>query len=285
LGIVLGIVGQTDEAIAAWRQAIAIQGDYFDAHLHLAHTLRTEGQLAEAAACYREALRIRPDHEECRYFLAILEGTETPKTAPASFIEHLFNTYARTFDEHLVTKLEYRSPELLRAALERHLPAGPALDILDLGCGTGLCGLKFKDLARTLTGVDLSAAMLRLAKQRGIYDHLEQGDLTQVMLKSEARYDLLLAADVFIYVGNLTAAFEAARRVLRPGGRLAFSLEATDEADYVARLSGRFAHSVAYIRRLAAEHGYKELAFEQVVFRKETNQDVPGFIFVLAVES
>lgn len=50
-----------------------------------------------------------------------------------------------------------------------------SLDILDLGCGTGLIGSWFKDYARKLVGVDVSPTMLDMATKKGCYHELRKG--------------------------------------------------------------------------------------------------------------
>ena len=161
-------------------------------------------------------------------------------------MSHLFDTYAEQYDKHLVKQLHYRGPQLLRAAVA-DLPADRALEVLDLGCGTGLCGVSFRDLARTLTGIDLSPGMLARARQHGVYDELLQSDIAGFLLSSSTRYDLILAADVFVYVGDLAGVFQGASRVLRPAGRFIFTVEAHEGEGFVVRPSGRFAHSLAYL--------------------------------------
>jgi len=143
-------------------------------------------------------------------------------------VEELFDDYAEQFDDHLINMLHYQAPELLRLAIGREMDADEAAwDVMDLGCGTGFCGLLFRDLATNLTGVDLSEGMLEQARKREFYDELRQGDITQALADCEHAYDLIIAADVFIYVGDLSGIVDACARALRPGGRFAFTMEAT----------------------------------------------------------
>src|SRR5262249_16278963 len=156
------------EAIASFRQALRCKPDYAEAHGNLGNVLKEQGYVLEAADCFREVLRLKSDDAEAAFHLASLSGAGTPAHAPPPYAEHLVDAYAPTFDADLKT-LGYRAPQLLREAVLAASGQGP-LDILDLGCGTGLCGPLFKDMARTLTGVDLSARMLAKARARGVYD-------------------------------------------------------------------------------------------------------------------
>src|SRR5262249_47439851 len=146
---------------------------------------------------------------------------------------------------------------------------------------TGLCGLAFHDLARTLTGVDLSVRMLEKAQARQIYDKFILGDLCDALKAAPTSFDLILAADVFIYVGDLAAVFSAARSALRTGGRFVLAVETYDGDGFVLRPSRRFAHSAAYIRALASSSGFVELALQYGVLRTEQGRSIGGAVYVL----
>jgi len=125
--------------------------------------------------------------------------------------------------------------------------------------------------------------MLDKARERGVYDQLEKAHLAAFLNDRRDAFDLILAADVLIYVGELDAVFDAVRRALRSDGLFAFSVEASNDDDIVIRPSRRYAHSVTYIRRMAAKHGFAERAIIDVAVRQEEGQDIPGFIVVLGV--
>ena len=154
--------------------------------------------------------------------------------------------------------------------------------VMDLGCGTGLCAPLFRGMAGTLVGVDLSPQMLDRARQRKLYDRLVLGEITEELRKKRNAYDLIVSADVFIYVGALEAVFDAATRALRPGGWFAFSIESEEGGDgFVLRASGRYAHSIAYISRLAEAAGLREVHLQKSVLRMDKGQPIDGYIVVL----
>ena len=136
-------------------------------------------------------------------------------------------------------------------------------------------------MARTLTGVDLSARMLDQARARGVYDRLIHGDLLEALNPEAGAFHLILAGDVFPYVGDLTAVFRAVRRTLRPDGRFVFLVEAHEGDDYVLRASKRFAHSLAYLRNLARSSALAELSARKAVVRQERGQDVESYVVAL----
>ncbi len=284
LGSVQASLRQMPQAEASFREAIQLNPQYFQALINLANALAQPGGYDEAASLCRLALAIRPDDEPARYLLAALSGINPPATAPRSYVTPMFDGYANSFDEQLLGEFHYRGPTLLRDAVDDN-PGSKALDILDIGCGTGLCGVAFLDLARSLTGVDLSANMLQRAQARGIYRELIQGELLNVLAASRERFDLVLSADVFIYVGDLTDIFPAVRAALRQGGRFAFVVETADGDGFVLRPSRRYAHSPAYLRRLAAASEFIELKASGGVLRVEHGNEIEGMAYVFQTNS
>ena len=137
-------------------------------------------------------------------------------------------------------------------------------------------------MARTLVGVDLSPPMLEVAARRGIYSRLVQGELLEALAAPE-QYDLVLSADVFIYVGDLADVFAAVRRALRPNGRFAFAVESHSSPGYVLKPTRRYAHSIDYIRTLAAQTGLSETAMTSGVLRTEFGRNIDGYAFVLRI--
>jgi predicted TPR repeat methyltransferase len=156
-----------------------------------------------------------------------------------------------------------------------------ALDILDLGCGTGLMGEALRPLKRTLIGVDLSAEMLEKARARGIYDRLSRGDLIELLEQQEPAFDLVVAADVFNYLGDLSRVFAGVQTALRTGGLFCFSVEAAEQGDFALRPTSRYVHSADYLRRLAERHQFIVEAIEPQVLRRDLGADVAGHLVVM----
>jgi predicted TPR repeat methyltransferase len=152
------------------------------------------------------------------------------------------------------------------------------LDVLDLGCGTGLSGAVLRGLARQLTGIDLSPRMLAHARGRGLYDRLIEGDIVPVLAGLGTNFDLVAAADVFVYFGDLEALLASAARALRPGGWLAFSVESLSAGEYHLQPTGRYAHAPAYIGVLAQRHGLTRVAERDVTLRVEQGKPVAGLL-------
>ncbi len=251
LAIALGMSGDNQAAIAAEREALARNPQFAKGWHALGNLLDESGDIEQAADAYRHALELDPALVEASYDLAALSAAPAPPQMPRSYVTRLFDDFAATFERRLVDELAYRVPEALRAAVARHWPTPPptGLDVLDLGCGTGLVGKQFRDVAGHLTGIDLSTGMLAEAGRSGLYDRLICEDVVQYMRTADEAFDLILAADLFIYIGDLSELFAAVSAALRAGALLAFSIE-TQHEPFVLRRSRRYAHSVDYIREL-----------------------------------
>lgn len=276
LGVALRQSGRFDDAVASYRRAIELRPDYAEAHNNLANALRDLGRVDDAVACYREALRHRPDHGGARHMLAALTG-ETTKTAPAEYTAALFDGYAPDFDRHLVKALKYEVPMRLADLLRRTIGDDATFEhAIDLGCGTGLSGEAFRPFARHLAGVDLSGEMIKRAREKGIYEDLAQGDVVAFLNGTRERFDLFVCTDVLIYVGDAADIFAASAAAAAPDAVFCVSTEFFDGQGYVLRPSGRYAHADAYMRDVAAAHGFIEIARENTTIREEKGGAIEG---------
>ena len=269
------------EAIAAFRKALDIEPAFAEARTNLAEQLHIIGNDAESAAQYEQLLALQPENVNARFALAALRS-ENPPTAPESFVRKVFEDLAQSFDEHLVDTLEYGIPGLLIAELRPWLDSQAPVAVLDLGCGTGLFGIEVKPWSRRLDGIDLAPSMVERSRERGIYDSVSVAELTAYLATlADRSLDLVTATDVFIYCGDLAKIFAEAQRVIRAGGRFAFSVEASDADDYVLRSSCRYAHSRAYLERLAREHAFGIVSVLETPIRKERGEPIPGYLLIL----
>jgi predicted TPR repeat methyltransferase len=279
-GTSLRALERPEEALASFDAALALKPDYPEALVGRAEALLTLHRRGDAIKAFRQALPLGMDVEQIRYALASLGEEPAPPTAPPGYVEELFDSYSQNFDQHLVGKLAYRTPGLLVAELQRAHPRAEG-DIIDLGCGTGLCGPLLRPLAHRLTGVDLSSQMLARARALGLYDELLHADLVAALAGPPGRFDVAVAADVFVYIGDLDAVFVATAAALRPGGLFAFSVEAGEGADFQLNMRRRYAHSLAYLQRLATVHGFTAESATQSVIRKEGDEAVQGLLVVM----
>ncbi len=278
LGVALAHRGRLEDAVSALSAALRANPNYANAAHNLANVLARSERRDEAIAAYRRALEIDPQLSHAAFDLAALGAEAPPPQMPRSYLTTFFNNYAPRFERHM-EELRYVAPRLLADAVLTE--SGRVFDeAVDLGCGTGLVGALFRPHVRHFVGVDLADAMIAIARQRGIYDELANEDLVEFLRRRATGVNLLLAADLLIYFGDLKELFAAAAERLRTGGLFAFSIESTTEGEYRLQLSRRYAHSRGYIRRLAAEQGWTELAARDCTLRDQADARVGGVVFV-----
>lgn len=259
LGSLRSEMGKVREALEAWEQALAHGGD-------------------------ENLLRFQMAGARAQWATGGEGEVDPPAHPPRTYVERLFDDYAATFDDHL-KRLDYQAPQVLAKGLglltgrsrSQGSTPGPFRDALDLGCGTGLCAVALEPWTLRLTGVDLSKRMLEQARTLGRYDHLVQADLIEHLQQTESRHDLVVAADVFIYVGELRPVFAGVRRVLERGGVFCFCVELIDdELDYALRPSLRYGHSNRYLRELALQHGLEATRLEPGPLRRDERHALRG---------
>jgi predicted TPR repeat methyltransferase len=273
-------LGSVEPALQAFERAVAVDPDMAEAWSERGSLLREVHRLDEAARCFEKALTLGADPDLHGYYLASVRGTAVPATTPRQYVEALFDEYASEFQEHLVGKLQYRGHELLVRPL---IQAGRRYrTVLDLGCGSGLCGPLVHPFADAIDGVDVSGAMLEQARQLGLYRDLTHADLVTFLAETSRSADLVLAADVFIYLGDLSPVFQSVRRILEPTGCFAFTVELAPEGQDIRLLpSLRYAHSESYIRRLAQTHDFKVRELFTAPLRHDQLQPVMGLYVFL----
>ncbi len=204
---------------------------------------------------------------------------------PEGYVRTLFDGYASGFDAALTLGLGYRAPELLLCAVQASGLAERFSMALDLGCGTGLGGAAFRPFCDVLVGVDLSLAMLAQARTKSLYDRLIEAEVVGFLaaeVAAQARYDLVLAADVFMYLDTLEPVLKAAAAVLAPGGLVAFSVETHDGDGVILRDTLRYAHGAAHVRAALAAAGLTLVSLDAAATRTEKGMPVPGLIVVAA---
>lgn len=285
MGCCFQAAGKIVQAAESYEQTLKWAEDHISALSNLAYCRHCLGAYDRAAELYRRLLVFRPEHVSAQFMLAALEGEE--KTAPPpEYVQQLFDGYSQRFDRDLVEKLSYRVPALLTKLLEDHLGRGKAnLRVLDLGCGTGLSGLAVKSYAAHLTGVDLSSGMVAEAEKKGCYDVLAVADVVAYLHQVTQPVDLLFAADVLTYLGDLAKLFRAASTSVSPGALFSFSVERGEQEGWQLLPTGRYGHHRLYIQQLASETGWEILSCLGAAIRKERGQWIEGELYVLAKSS
>lgn len=274
--------GRFDVAIRCYKKILDLDPEHGDAVWGLAEACYGNDEVAEALRWYESYSEIYPDDPESEHMVAALGDGPKPSRASDDYVRETFDNFAEDFDRQLLEDLEYRVPKLIHALFDE-IPGATTekLDILDAGCGTGLSGIDFKPHAATLTGVDLSPEMLKRAKERKIYDEVLELELADFMGGRPAAFDLIVAADVFCYIGDLSETLDAAFIALKPGGHLLFSVEAQSKRGFSLTGSGRYAHKPAYVGKAGKAAGFREILARNGTLRMEYGEPVEGYLTAL----
>lgn len=279
LGRLLAGTGRIDEAIKAHARAIELRPRGKDSRRFLVAAHAAVGETDKALAVLDEWLTFEPDSDMARHLRAAISGENVPPRASDGFVEQMFDRFANSFDARLAS-LHYRAPRLVAEAVQAALgpPSGTA-QVLDAGCGTGLCGPFLAPYAAELDGVDLSGQMLEKAQRRKCYDQLVKEELTAYLAARPDAYDLVVSADTLCYFGRLEEVSAAAAAALRPDGLFIFTLEA-ERGGAPMRLNphGRYSHDEAYVVGALTGAGLHIETIGHNTLRMEKGEPVAGLI-------
>jgi predicted TPR repeat methyltransferase len=283
LGNLLYRTGRVEEAADAIQKAVTLRPGRRGAWNRLVQILGRLGRKDEARRVFDEWQAFKPDDDSARHLrAAILGEVDAPARAGDAYVKDVFAGFAEEFDVRLAG-LKYRAPELVAGAIDRHSAGRERLAILDAGAGTGLCGPLLKPRSIRLVGVDLSKEMLQLAAKRGVYDALDEAELTAWLATTQETFDLAVCADTLCYFGVLEDVLRGFARVLRPQGLLAFTVEKSKDDDagpFHLQFHGRYSHTERYVRDALASAGLHVREIEPEALRLELGEPVAGLLVV-----
>ncbi|WP_374663109.1 tetratricopeptide repeat protein [Ramlibacter sp.] len=277
----LGALRRHAEAVAAYTELLALEPSSKAARFGRLQAAVAAGELELARQDVTALLADDPDSPELQFWNEVAQG-RVPPQQPAGIAQALFDGVAEVWDLHVVGSLRYRLPKQVAERLVEWHP-DRQLNVLDLGCGTGLLGVALGPIQGALIGVDISRPMIDQAARHNLYHRFHQVDVREALEATpEGLYDVITALDVFIYMGDLTRAIPDAARILKPGGRLVFSCETAgeDEADLVLRPSMRYAHKASAVEALCRSAGLTEVTIEPMELRQEGGTPLAGHLVV-----
>jgi predicted TPR repeat methyltransferase len=266
------------DSICFFEKVVSNNRDHVQALNNLGYLYHLEGEVDKAIATYQKLIALDHNATMASHMLAALTG-QTTTTAPDTYVRTVFDSFSEHYDESLVDKLGYTVPAQLRAMLtgkDNHRFSAT----LDMGCGTGLSGEAFQDLTEKLIGLDLSSKMLEVAGKKGLYDSLHETDICSFLREGKALFDLFLAADVFVYIGDLSEIFTLVKKRAAAGGIFLFSTELAAQG-FCLKPMGRYGHAEFYIRNLAEESGFTVLKVTATNIRKEKDEWIAGNLYML----
>ena len=245
----------------------------------LAHIV---GRREDARDAYERYFQSNPGDAEVEQILVSLRDHAAPPRAPNQCIEQLYSRFAEFYENNMRGDLDYQGPERLAEALDLELQGCRDLDVLELGCGTGLAGRYLRQRARHLSGIDISASMAAHARATGCYDEIEIAEITEWLSRSELpAFNLVAACDTLIYFGDLSQVIIPAARRIHPGGWFAFTVERGDTIPFRLTDSGRYTHTDAHILEVAKAAGLTVARLTEGFIRYEYGTPVAGLVAVL----
>jgi len=269
---------QLPDAIAELQRALRLDYTLADARFVLGCAWLEAGEADKAL----EAFDHLEEDEETAPRIAAARAMKAQQRSDAGYVRHLFDQFAADYDQRMIGQLGYAAPQILRELADMVMPGRDSLSILDLGCGTGLTGVAFEDLAYRLDGIDLSPAMIEKARARNLYDHLAVADIETTLAGEGVSYDLVLAADTLVYLGDLEPIFASVHGRMKPDGFFLFTVEANADSGFELGPKRRWRHSELYLRDLAEASGLEVAGFVACAPRHEANVAVEGFAVALS---
>jgi len=281
IGVAYQYANKHNEALEYFHQVLAHNPEHRNTHMNIAAIALQNNQRKSATKHYEIALNIDPKNEEIQFILAaIKQNTKQIIDAPSGYVANLFDQYAGHYNQHLMNMLKYQLPDRIELILHEQYKPSQALNILDLGCGTGLLAPKLSPFAKTLTGIDLSRNMIEQAKSTHLYTQLHQADCKQ-FLKESGKFDLIIAAELFPYVGDAEDLLACVSKCLPKDGILIFSIEKTDSVEkYALSESARFRHNPNWIETLCNRFGLNTLESIETTLRLHQSKPVFGQLFI-----
>lgn len=273
--------GKVQPAYLCGKRSVELEPGDWEAWYALGEIAQCVGRRDEAREAYQRYFAAHPEDGEIEHLLIALKDENPPARASDRAIQHLYKNFASSYESRMCEDLKYAGPERLQDAIRTVIGERAGLDLLDLGCGSGLMGLNTKWRAARLTGVDLSPEMIELARARNTYDGLEVAEITGWLDQDEMPFDLIVSSDCLIYFGDLGTIVQSAARRLKPGGVFAFSMERGNRFPFHLTDTGRYTHHPDHVRDAAAQANLEVAALNEAFLRYEYGEDVMGLYTAL----
>lgn len=284
IAMALFVLGRADESEAAFRRTLEIDPKSGRVYECLGRLLIQVGRQSEAIELIEKWIELEPEDPRAKHLKAAWTGRECPERASDDFIRQEFDHLADSFNLTL-RNLDYQAPGIVADVLDKAREQDALFSsIIDVGCGTGLCGPLLKPMTRHLLGVDLSEQMLLKAERTQIYDELVNAELTEFLAGKGEKFDAIVSSDTFNYFGDLAPVFTTCRKALVPNGLLVFTAEhlegSEEESPYHLMSSGRYGHTEAYLSGELSNAGFTMESSAQVILRTEGGEPVRGIVIL-----
>lgn len=277
--------GRLQVAFLCWKWITQRKPDDARAWYALGEVARWLGRPDHARTAYTKYLQQCPEDAEIQHFVVALGEGAPPSRVPNACVQQIYRRLAPLYDAHMREQLNYQAPERLHDAIKTVVGDRREMEVLDLGCGSGLSGAFLKEWASRLTGVDLSAEMIELARKRNIYDQLDTVEITDWLDRCKAQFDLIVACECLVYFGDLHKVISSSALKLNSGGVVGLTVEHGDRFPFHLTSSGRYAHHNDHLREVSKKAGLTVAHLQDGFLRMEYGTPVAGLYVVLSKEN
>lgn len=284
LGVIYQSINKIKKAINSYLQATTISPNYARAFANLAYLYHEINNIKKCEEACNTAIKLDPNNPQIKHMASALGIFPPPDTADQQYIKNIYNDYAKDYDQHLSLTLKSNVPELIHNSTIKHINTQCSnLKLLDLGCGTGNCGILFKKVTQKMTGIDLSNEMINKAREKKCYSDLHTAEINEYLCNNKVLFDITISSDVLIYVGDLLSIFKGVHKSLNKNGLFAFSVETSEnsESDFILSHTGRYKHNLNYITKISKACNFTILSSEKAILRKQNNKNVVGQVCVI----
>ena len=237
------------------------------------------GHTTYATNLLQRAHTVSPTDPTTNFMLSALTCKHLTQ-ACIPYVTNLFDNYAAYYEQHLQDVLQYNIPQCINTIISKYINNNN-LHTLDLGCGTGLSGVHLRTVSAHLTGVDLSNKMLTKARSKGIYDKLITSEIIEFLQQNQEYYNLIVAADVLPYLGELNLLFQCINARLTNNGYFMFTIEISHSQEFSLQSNMRFCHNPNYIQQLTSQYSLRILYQQKIIARKQQTTDVYVLLYLL----
>lgn len=282
IGVILMAQEHHHDSMTYFAEAARLDPANIDTLLNMGAIALKMGKPRLAVDYYEQCVALDPNNQEYQHILCALKQTPGQATKPAIYVKNLFDHYAPFYDQHLTTHLKYSVPDTIACYLEDFFDESDKknLKIIDLGCGTGLLGETVRDWKKQMIGIDLSPEMIQVAEQKNCYEELVVGDIAERILPYK-HADLVLAADVFTYVGDLSLITQRVKNTLNDGGYFIFTVEKGLIEPFQLQQTIRYTHHRKYLDKLSTDHDFPIITIDNIALRRQKGKPVDGYVVVM----
>jgi predicted TPR repeat methyltransferase len=273
--------GIYDEAIYHYLHILHLSPRHFDTLYNLGCVHYALNNPKAANFYWQQCLEQQPKHPALLFMTQRMQGLPVNQAHHLAYVKELFNHYAVNYEKHLKKHLNYKLPQFLNQFLNRHFIPNQFQNVLEIGCGTGLCASIIKPFSQSLIGIDIANKMIEKARKCHDYNETLNFDALSYLEQHPQSFDFIVAIDVIPYIFDLDAWIAACKQALRPGGYILFTTEISKNIPFSLEPTGRLSFHPATIQNICLKLELSIITEERVIARTQNNMPVPELFYLL----